>query len=68
MWAIPITVHRLLVQFLCILVGPKKAFLGESLVKGVFPFTTAHGQPTDALVISGVERKVKVCSGGFCQR
>jgi hypothetical protein len=35
-------------------------------VKDGFPFTVAHGQPMDALVISCVERKVKGCSGGFC--
>jgi hypothetical protein len=49
-------------------VGPKKAFLGESWGKVFFPFTTAHGQPTNTLVISCVERKVKACSGGFYQR
>jgi hypothetical protein len=31
------------------LLGSRKAFLGESLVKGVFPFTTAHGRASDQL-------------------
>jgi hypothetical protein len=48
--------------------GSRKAFLGESLSKGVFPYTTAHGRPMDVLVFSCVEGKAKGCSCGFCQR
>jgi hypothetical protein len=67
MWVVPITVRRLLEQFLCVLLGPRKAFLGESWER-CFPFTATDGQPTDVLVISCVERKVKGCNGRFCQR
>jgi hypothetical protein len=49
-------------------VEPKEGLSRCVLVKGVFPFTVAHDRPIDALVISCVERKVKGCSGGFCQR
>jgi hypothetical protein len=50
------------------LLGSRKSFLGESLVKGVFPYTMAHGRPMDVLVVSCVEEKAKGCSCGFCQR
>jgi hypothetical protein len=39
-----------------------------SLGEKCFSFTAVHGQPVVALVISCVGRKVKGCSGGFCQR
>jgi hypothetical protein len=50
------------------LLGSRKAFLGESLMKGVFPYTTAHGWPMGVLVISCVEEKAKGCGCGFLQR
>jgi hypothetical protein len=50
------------------LLGSRKAFLGESLTKGVFPYTMAHGWPMGVLVISCVEEKAKGCGCGFLQR
>jgi hypothetical protein len=59
--------HRpLALGIVCVLCWAQGRPFWVSLCEGCLPFTVAHGEPIDALVINCVERKVKECSCGFC--